>query len=438
MYSLSNVTSRLRFTPVDTNVIHNIVYYNGTESEPAHVNHRLDIWIPPTPSPSPQSTESTTNIQSQKIPIVIHVHGGGWQRGNKNNEWRGGPNIGRCVAKENMIGVVISYRLAAPSIYVLLLRCLILAILISIPLSFIIKKSYLKVFSITYVLIIPIMFLIGRYFYKQPIHIDHMLEDVCRAITYVREHIEEHCQQADINSIYLSGHSAGAHLISLLVLNPEYFKKNQIKNPYSFIKVDDESMIALGNEIDSKAYEWLQKVIKSQIVQLNAFIFVGSNSTLVTNVPLIFCSCKCDLKEYYCVISMSGIYSLRNPLHDEYFNFRNIFFRLMYVSSAIPTHDILTYSPIEYIIKHEQQNDTDKNLHHVPFLVLSAQMDLGLEIDAQRFVSKLKQHHYYVEYYIIPKTSHATIASQFPKYDSHKHYFEFIKKIQTQTIIMSQ
>ena len=85
----------------------------------------------------------------------------------------------------------------------------------------------------------------------------------------------------------------------------------------------------------SKAYEWLKNVDKSQILQLNTFTFVvpSTNANMNTNtrvsllysmdwqtydqfkdwlssarildysqmLPPIFCSCKCGLKEYYCV-----------------------------------------------------------------------------------------------------------------------------------------
>jgi acetyl esterase/lipase len=46
-----------------------------------------------------------------------------------------------------------------------------------------------------------------------------MMDDLCHALIYIRDHINEHCPDADPNQIFLSGHSAGAHLITLLFLD---------------------------------------------------------------------------------------------------------------------------------------------------------------------------------------------------------------------------
>ena len=55
-----------------------------------------------------------------------------------------------------------------------------------------------------------------------------MMDDLCRALVYVRDHITEHCPDADPDQIYLSGHSAGAHLISLLVLDQSHFLRHDL------------------------------------------------------------------------------------------------------------------------------------------------------------------------------------------------------------------
>ena len=49
-----------------------------------------------------------------------------------------------------------------------------------------------------------------------------MMDDLCRALVYIRDHINEHCPDADSNQIFLSGHSSGAHLISLLILDKSH------------------------------------------------------------------------------------------------------------------------------------------------------------------------------------------------------------------------
>jgi acetyl esterase/lipase len=184
-----------------------------------------------------------------------------------------------------------------------------------------------------------------------------MVDDICYALVYIRDHIHEHYPQADPEQIFLSGHSAGAHLISLLVLDKYHFERHQL-----------------------------------------------------------------SLSSIRGVIAMSGIYTLSNPIHDSQNNFRNLVFRLLYSSNLLYPEgkSMLEYSPIEYI---------KENQDLPPFLVMSARFDMGLEVDARRFVERFRKYNYQVEYHIIGgMTTHGTIASKFSKNDAHRHFFEFIRQ----------
>ena len=184
-----------------------------------------------------------------------------------------------------------------------------------------------------------------------------MADDLCRALVYVRDHIHEHYPQADPDQIFLSGHSAGAHLISLLVLDKSHFERHN----YSFSSIRG-------------------------------------------------------------VIVMSGIYSLSNPTHDSKYNIRNLVFRILYSSNLLypESKTMMDYSPIEYINENEQLP---------PFLVMSARFDMGLEVDAQRFVEKFRKCNHQVEYHVIGGMStHGTIASKFSKNDARGHFFTFIRQ----------
>jgi acetyl esterase/lipase len=182
-----------------------------------------------------------------------------------------------------------------------------------------------------------------------------MIDDISRALVYIRDHINEHCPDADPNQIFLSGHSAGAHLITLLILD----KSHLVRHNFSLLSIRG-------------------------------------------------------------VISMSGVYSLKNPVHDSENNIHNWVFRILYSSNLLYPEgkQILEYSPIEYIKQDEELP---------PFLVMSAKSDMGLEIDAKRFVEKLKNCQHHVDYFII-NSSHGTIASKFAKNDAHKHFFIFIRQ----------
>lgn len=184
-----------------------------------------------------------------------------------------------------------------------------------------------------------------------------MMDDLCRALVYVRNHIHEHCPQADPDQIFISGHSAGAHLVSLLVLDKTYFQRHHY--PLSSIRG---------------------------------------------------------------VISISGIYTLSNPIYDFKYNLGNLLFRGLYSSNLLypPGKTMIEYSPIEYINANEELP---------PFLVMSARFDMGLHAHARRFVEKFRKCNHQVEYHVIGgMTTHDTMIIRFTTNDTHRHFFTFIRQ----------
>jgi acetyl esterase/lipase len=67
----------------------------------------------------------------------------------------------------------------------------------------------------------------------------HQIQDVADSIRWVRDNIGEHCPEVlrpgerQPCGVFLSGHSAGAHLISLLMCEPKYL--NQVGVPFDFV-----------------------------------------------------------------------------------------------------------------------------------------------------------------------------------------------------------
>lgn len=98
--------------------------------------------------------------------VMIFVHGGNWHTGNKCLY----SFVGRNFAKKGVVTVIPSYTLSPEADY------------------------------------------------------DGMTGQIAESIKWVKEHISEY--KGDSNSIFLSGHSAGGHLISLATLNPKYGIKN--------------------------------------------------------------------------------------------------------------------------------------------------------------------------------------------------------------------
>lgn len=106
----------------------------------------------------------------EKRPVVIFIHGGDWQEGNKDIYGF----LGRNFAKKNVVTVIANYRLSPNANY------------------------------------------------------DGMANDVVQAIRWTQENIANY--GGDVNQIYLMGHSAGGHLIALVATNPKYeISKGTIK-----------------------------------------------------------------------------------------------------------------------------------------------------------------------------------------------------------------
>jgi acetyl esterase/lipase len=105
-------------------------------------------------------------------PVVLFVHGGAWMIGDKClfSLYR---NFGRFLAKQGIVAVMMNYRLS-PDV-------------------------------------------------KHPEHI----KDVARAFAWTRRHIKDY--GGDPDHIFLCGHSAGGHLVSLLATNESYLKDESLK-----------------------------------------------------------------------------------------------------------------------------------------------------------------------------------------------------------------
>lgn len=147
--------------------IRNVVYCNTSD---VHVNHKMDIFLPKL-SNQTSSSASTTSSTEKQIPIVVHVHGGGWVRGSRIDEGRGGPTVGRTCARHGYIGVVVSYRLARISLLSYFAWSLIFAsVIIIIGIALFSWQLILGYF----------IFMMGIYLYHylfqvhSPIHIEHV------------------------------------------------------------------------------------------------------------------------------------------------------------------------------------------------------------------------------------------------------------------------
>ena len=145
-------------------------------------------------------TKLTLNVFSPKKKdkelkqVLVFVHGGNWANGDKSLYGF----FGRGMAKKGIVAVVIDYRLYPSTTY------------------------------------------------------DGMAMDVAQSVKWVKEHIASYGGNPD--SIFISGHSAGAHLAALIATDNSYFDSLEINNPikgcilidafgldmYSYLKKEDK------------------------------------------------------------------------------------------------------------------------------------------------------------------------------------------------------
>jgi len=112
------------------------------------------------------------------------VHGGGWKRGDRNYMFDVYNNLGRSLANKGFVAVLPSYRLSTAI------------------------DGGVK-------------------------HPDHA-RDVAHSLKWVQDTISQYGGNPD--RVFLSGHSAGGHLVTLLALDLSYFTYVGIQHPKTFIK----------------------------------------------------------------------------------------------------------------------------------------------------------------------------------------------------------
>jgi arylformamidase len=113
-----------------------------------------------------QSLDLYAPKDAKNAPVIIFIHGGGWRRGDKTGE--GAQSHARFYTAHGWIYVSVNYRLS-PAV-------------------------------------------------THPLHV----EDAARALAFARKHAAE--WGGDAAQLYVSGHSAGAHLASLVALNERFLK----------------------------------------------------------------------------------------------------------------------------------------------------------------------------------------------------------------------
>ncbi len=171
-YAISFTSHRTRDVP----------YIAATEPDFKPERHILDVYTP-------------NKKSAMARPVVVFIHGGSWDSGNKNIYWF----IGRRLAKQGVVAVVINYRLAPA------------------------------------------------------VEVPAMANDCARAVQWARQHIGEY--GGDPNRIFVMGHSAGAGFAALLATDDELFAKiGADRNPVKGAILDDPAGLDMFDYLTKMQY----------------------------------------------------------------------------------------------------------------------------------------------------------------------------------------
>ena len=159
-----------------------IAYVASTSPDFNTERHVLDIYTP-------------WGKSAIGLPVVVFIHGGAWNSGNKNLYWF----IGRRLAKQGVVAVIINYRLSPA------------------------------------------------------VEVPAMANDCARAVQWATLHISEY--GGDPNRIFVMGHSAGGGLAALLSTDNQLFTKiGMAQNPVKGAILDDAAGLDMFGYLTKMEY----------------------------------------------------------------------------------------------------------------------------------------------------------------------------------------
>jgi acetyl esterase/lipase len=192
--------------------IKDIAYLDVNSPNISTERNVLDVYAPKQKSPS-------------GYPVVIFIHGGNWDSGSKNLY----SFVGRRLAKQNVVAVIINYRLAPGAL------------------------------------------------------VPAMADDCAHVVLWTTQHIAEY--GGDPNRIFTMGHSAGGGLAALMATKDELFTKlGLLRNPVKGAILDDPAGLDMYDYLKKMQYpndqQYLVSFGKDQAVwrSVSPMHFVGKDT----------------------------------------------------------------------------------------------------------------------------------------------------------------
>lgn len=278
------------------------------------------------------------------LPLVIHFHGGGWVRGDRRDEFRGAPAVARTHAAAGCVVVAPSYRLGS-------------------------SESYMK--------------------------------DAQQAVMWAYANAKR--LGADPDRLYLSGHSAGGNIATLLAvgpwLAPPALPAGTIKGVigmsgvYTLLRPLGGALHGVKNRLYDRMYRL--EVFGDELATLaryspTALLRLASGASEPFRP-------KCPMNEAFNEIAWQSLWGAQTPSEAEG------------KGPALNPSLTATMHDPTWVTRGPDGVSWAKNLP--PIMLLNASWDLGLEDDAAYFASLLAArtgtkpaHH------IIPSTNHTTVS----------------------------
>uniref|UniRef100_A0A7S4QPP3 BD-FAE-like domain-containing protein n=1 Tax=Ditylum brightwellii TaxID=49249 RepID=A0A7S4QPP3_9STRA len=333
-----------------------------------------------------------------QLPVFIHIHGGGWSRGDKNNRFYGVPSVCRTMASAGCLSIAVGYRL-------------------------------------------------GEY--------PRFVEDACLGIRWIYDNVSK--LGGDKQNMFLAGHSAGGHIASLIMVRHETFLQQPHSIPPDFLRgmillsgVYDlfEPMKKASIDVKNKWYKLAyvrpafgtdaQLLLEnSPLLLLNPDAkngletdsskrnsklvdsVVGSPTLSKQNSPLLHKTksirrSRSSLKKMVGKIKEKGAVGKNNE--DETYGDCNV---TITDNSDIKHKECKTREVVESDdgdVKNKNSSDGGNDISSIavntalpPTLIMNASYDMGLELNGE-LMCKAMSKYTEVEHVRIPSTNHASIS----------------------------
>lgn len=245
------------------------------------------------------------NVPSPRLqkPLVFLVHGGAWTIGKQQYMY----NAGKFLASHcDTVCVTLSYNLSllqSQNLFGIIgIEVLTLALVLAC-LKLEVRQAITGVVVIA--LLVMIVLLVTLDMHASSKHPQHV-NDVANGMAYVRTHIHNIVPNVDLDSMFLVGHSAGAHIVSLLACDPTYLANVGIE-----VKESVKGVIGLSGVYSS------QLLRNSLAFPLERIIFGHEDTHVRSPFPIDHLSASTFLPPFLLVAARGDYHIIAHTKHFE-------------------------------------------------------------------------------------------------------------------------